>query len=454
MKNRKASVRVTRNGLGQGPFGWFSAPARRYVSGYLLFLLLLCAAFHVRYILNNPIWSEYDEIANYDYIERLGRGQLPHAEDYITDYSAEITFRFFSWQETQHFDGTKETMGAASRSYQAHQPPLYFLMLAPVNLALKAAGVSPLFQITFLRLINVPLGLAACAVTILVFRELNLLFGWDPIYGYYIAVFSYVFGFHFRSHVGADMLSPLVGAVFFYLLLRQWRTGNQVYATFSALAAALCFLTKYTHALFPIFWAVSMLFYYKKHPGLRLRNRILHFVPYSIVGFYFLVNIIQYGIDDPLRTGATKGLFSWVPQVLDAWYVVYQFVTTSFYMDSMPMYGNLFAVAVVGLLVFNYALSFYRLFIERQWSVVPIFGACQISVTLILAALVLNAYRTGVFWWTFRIYFGYTIPWFVALTAAPYLVRWKPLRAVWGVAGLVLLTVLVIVRAQLPEFGV
>jgi hypothetical protein len=289
--------------------------------------------------------------------------------------------------------------------------------------------------------------LAACLVTILLFRELSMVAGWDPLYGYYIVVLSYVFGFHFRSHIGADMLSPLVGALFFYLLARKWRTGNPHYATWSALAAALCFLTKYTHALFPVIWAVSMMFFYKKDPGLSPRKRILHFVPYSVIGLYFLVNVLQYGLGDPLRTGATKDLFGFIHPVLDAGLVLHYFVATAFSMDSLPQYPGSFAAVVLGLLALNYSLSFHRLFVERRWAVATAFAACQISVALILAALVLNAYRAGVYWWPFRIYFGYTIPWLVSLTATPYLLDWKPLRRIWAVTGILLVSLLVYVRA-------
>jgi hypothetical protein len=221
---------------------------------------------------------------------------------------------------------------------------------------------------------------------------------------------------------------------------------EQEYATWSALAAALCFLTKYTHAFFPIIWAVSMVFFYRKHPGQPLRNKVLHVAPYSLVPLYFLINMLQYGAGDPLRTGATRDLFGFVQPVLNVWHVLYNFVDTAFSMKPVFEYGNLIPAAVFLLLAFNYSVSFYRLFVSRESSVVPIFVACQISVSLIVAALVLNAYREGVYWWTFRIYYGYTIPWLISVTATPYLVNRRWLREAWAVAGLVLVTCLVGLR--------
>lgn len=417
-----------------------------YIRAYLLILLLLCGVFHLNYSLNDTIWNEYDELANYDYIDKLTSGHLPRGDEYISDYSAEITFQHFLWAKTTIFDGSKQSMMAAGRSYQAQQPPLYFLLLTPLNATLKAAGVSPPLQIKLLRTVNVPLFLVAALLTIPIFHELSRLFGWNPIWGYYLAVLSYVFGYELRSHIGADNLSPLVGNAFIYLVLLTWRTRRQEFITWSALAASLCFLTKYTHALFPVMWAISTGFFYKHHPQ-PWRKRLLHAAPYSLVAAYFLLNAARYGRADPLGTGATKEIFAWIEPVLEVWHVLYYFVATALSLTPVFEYGNVFVAVILAILAVTYGLSFYRLFVEGKRDALPIFAACQVSVALILVALVLNAYRGQVYWFTFRIYFGYTLFWLFSLCATPLLLPWKWLRGAAGAVGLLLVTFLVYVRA-------
>jgi hypothetical protein len=97
----------------------------------LLTLLMLHLMLGILFTTRTPLWQVPDEPAHFNVIRHIAEtGSLPVLEigDYPADYLEEI--------KSQRFP---PTMSIESIAYEAHQPPLYYLLATPVYLLLKDA---------------------------------------------------------------------------------------------------------------------------------------------------------------------------------------------------------------------------------------------------------------------------------------------------------------------------
>ena len=77
------------------------------------------------------VWAPVDERPHYDYVQKLAEERrLPLLDDLVSPEVQAITDR--TWPEPSPKDPA--TIGLAGRSYEAFQPPLYYLLAAPVFL--------------------------------------------------------------------------------------------------------------------------------------------------------------------------------------------------------------------------------------------------------------------------------------------------------------------------------
>ncbi len=122
--------------------------------GGLALLLLLYFGFAVTYARSVPTWQAPDEPAHYNYVRHLAEGRgLPvlQAGDYDQAYLARLT--------SEHFPAT---LPVDALRYESHQPPLYYLLMTPVDLA---TGDSPVAtRVVLLRLTTALLGLPLLAL--------------------------------------------------------------------------------------------------------------------------------------------------------------------------------------------------------------------------------------------------------------------------------------------------
>jgi 4-amino-4-deoxy-L-arabinose transferase-like glycosyltransferase len=106
------------------------ARATRALVGLQLAALLVLGVLTVA---RAHVWAEIDERPHYDYIEKVVEDhRIPRPTDLVSWEVQAITVR--SWPHRSPVG--PETMGLAGRSYEAIQPPLYYLVAAPAFLAL------------------------------------------------------------------------------------------------------------------------------------------------------------------------------------------------------------------------------------------------------------------------------------------------------------------------------
>ncbi len=135
-----------------------------------LLLALIIAAYALLgalYALRTPAWQAPDEPAHYNYVRYVAEtGHLPvlRAGDYDGAYLEEIKARRFPPE-----------MSIDSLRYEAHQPPLYYLLAAGVYRLAKALGAPLLLTLRLFSVLLGALGLLAG------YRALHTLFPGDAL---------------------------------------------------------------------------------------------------------------------------------------------------------------------------------------------------------------------------------------------------------------------------------
>lgn len=414
---------------------------RRLLPVYLV-LLIIVSLVSLAWLIwgDGTIWSPLDEIAHYDYIHELSTGRVPHPKEFISDHTLGITLDYFGFPAGMaKYDGAKESLGAMGRSYEAQQPPVYYLLMAAPDAMLERAGVSPPTVIRLLRSVNILFYGGAAFFIVLAYRDLSPLCGLPPVYGYFVAFFATAVRYLFRYQLDSDHLSALLGAACVYLAIHLWRTRDHRYVAWSGLAAVLAVLTKYTNGLLLLGWLLNTLFYYERAERPRARIRLRHAAPLLLLPLYFGINAWLYGWGDILKTKDTMEYFRHLVTPAPAPnLVVGSFLNNSVSLEPKWTQPIPFLYLLLLVILVNYGLSFFRLFLLDDKSVLPLFVATQTAGLILLACMLLNAWVTTVDWRAFRYFEGYDIFWYTALTATPLLIGSRLVRIAAAGAGALL----------------
>ena len=256
-------------------------------------LVLACAivaysALALGYIDSTPIWQNPDEPAHYNYIEQVAdTGTLPVLQQ--GDWNTALLDRLKNGR-------LQPTDSVASIRYEGWQPPLYYVLAAPLFRLSEREPVEQ--QVNTLRLFGAALGALTLIAGYLVAREVLApsLAAAVPVAMVGVPMFSAV-----SSSISADALGNLFAAVLVLVLLRTLALPRVDARRASALGAlvALGVLAKLALAIFvPIGLAVVM---YRATRKLRCA---LAFVGVgTAVGTPWMIHqVTSYGLTDPLAT--------------------------------------------------------------------------------------------------------------------------------------------------------
>jgi 4-amino-4-deoxy-L-arabinose transferase-like glycosyltransferase len=230
-------------------------PAGRGARALRLLLVLQVAAIALLAVVTAarfPIWAHVDERAHYAYVQTVAEEQrLPHLDDLVSPEVQAITDR--TWPQPSPNDPA--AVGLAGRSYEAFQPPLYYVLAAPFfalpldhrdkvyvlrGLGVLLLGVAVFLLVLLARMVfgdryRVPLALALAVVL------------WP--------------GLIVRTVTASNAALELPLAVAFTLALWHAHTRRSVRALFAAaVILGLALLTKLTLAfLCPVLAGVALL---------------------------------------------------------------------------------------------------------------------------------------------------------------------------------------------------
>ncbi len=377
-----------------------------------------------------PVWGPRNELAHFDYIESVSRGALPRSGGLIAESTFQITIEGFEWKRPAGFDGSRESMGAEGRSYEAQQPPLYYALMAAPNLALRVGGAPPLLRVRLLRLCQIALVAGGALLAVALFRELSLLFGISALNGYLLAAWlALINGARFTT-LGNDSLSLLLCNLVLWLDARAWRTGRAGFAALAGGAAGAAFLCKYTNGL--IFLVhITMTFgawREKRWPRLQFLGAL--FLPFVIALAWAAFSLARSGGAPDFL--ATQALFEGqTGSVRGGWRFLRILILDSLRLGhagvAAPVSAPRYVIAMIAL---NGLLSAARFARERRpnWNA-ALFASSLFAALLLGVAAALNANYPGVWWSAFRHFGGYQAIWFTAIFSIPF-----PLSERWRLA--------------------
>jgi hypothetical protein len=205
---------------------WSTMAAMR--ARYLLLALILLAyvALAALYAINLPAWQAPDEPAHYNYIHELAAtGQLPvlRVGDYDQAYIEQLTGQRFPPE-----------LSVAPLRYEAHQPPLYYLLGAGI---FRLTGGALLL----LRLLSVMLG---ALFILLIYAIVRLIFPGRPALALGAAAFTAFLPMHVgqAASINNDALAEVLLAAILLLAIRYIKLailGSRPPTRWDALALGL-----------------------------------------------------------------------------------------------------------------------------------------------------------------------------------------------------------------------
>ena len=235
---------------------------------YVLLGLLLAAylALGALFAVRTPPWQAPDEPAHYNYVRQLVEGQLPviEPEDWDQAYLSQIVGAEFA-----------PSFPVDAITYEDWQPPLYYLLQAPVY-ALTGGSL------TAMRLLSVALGAGVVALAYVVGRAV---FG-RVAPALAVAAFVAFLPQHLAilGSVNNDALSELIIAAILALLVTPWPEGPPTRRLLAlGLLLGAGFLTKGQAYLMAPVVAVFLLIRPQRSPR-PLRSWLLVFVPALLIG--------------------------------------------------------------------------------------------------------------------------------------------------------------------------
>lgn len=188
-----------------------SGPRGRWSATALALALILGAQLVLGglYAVRTPPWQAPDEPAHYNYVRIVAETTaFPVLEpgDYDQAYLEQLKSEKFPPE-----------LPIDSIRYEAHQPPLYYLLAAPFYLAARAAGLNPALVLRFLNV------LLALVVTLLAYRVLGRVFPGRSLLALAGAGFIATVPMHLAmsAAVNNDLLAELVLAALLLVCVRR-----------------------------------------------------------------------------------------------------------------------------------------------------------------------------------------------------------------------------------------
>lgn len=202
----------------------------------LALMLLFQFALGLLYATRTPLWQAPDEPAHYNYVRVLVETRsfpVLQQGDYDQQYLEKIKAAKFP-----------PDLSIDSIRYEAHQPPLFYLLAAPVFIAARALNSD---TVQWLRYMNVALGVVLSAIAFLIFARV---FPANPVLQLAGVGIVATLPMHLAmsAAVNNDMLAEIVMAVISLLsILRvQGKLDDRHFFIYGGIAYGIALLTKTT----------------------------------------------------------------------------------------------------------------------------------------------------------------------------------------------------------------
>jgi 4-amino-4-deoxy-L-arabinose transferase-like glycosyltransferase len=258
------------------------------VAGYLILATL--------YAIRVPPWNAPDEPAHYNFIYSIAiQHQLPVLQP--GDYSQAAIDRLTNLK-------FPPSESIAAFRYESHQPPLYYLLAAPVLVITRAQSVK--VQVVALRLVTVVIGAALLLAVDRLARQIFPKSGAIPLAATAFVAFvpEHIF---MNAAIDNDALAELMLCLTLIVLVDDLRAGGRARNDWLAgVVAGLAILTKLVAAVSAVLVALGFLGTALLAPDRRQALRQLPLrlarsgsVAVVLSGWWVARNLVIYGVKDP-----------------------------------------------------------------------------------------------------------------------------------------------------------
>jgi hypothetical protein len=393
---------------------------QKMLFGYFVLLFLVYVWIAIDYTWKLRIWSPIDEIAQYDYIDKVSSGHFPVPGEKISDYTAYLSINYFDWIKDNSFNGTKESMGLSGLSYEVHQPPFYYLVMAIPNLIVKALPISPWMKIKFLREIGVlaqvvsAIIIGACIFKCRKYADIH------PLWSLIVPVIILIPGWEWRSPINNGNFALLmVSLSLLFLLVYLGDQDKHWSGALSVLFASLSFLTKYTYGLLLVLiLGVYLIIFWKnrnrKKGMIFWKQALLMFSPLVIILLYFAFNVFRFGFGDIFGSKAVANLMA-SQMIIETWGfgLAKLLIVTAFsipYLQVQPPWTIIFLTGC-GLTTIRVVWLFLK-GKHREYSLYVM--SLGVVASIMVLAWLLPKLSPTVDWGFFRHFYGFIGFWLVA----------------------------------------
>ena len=348
-------------------------------------------------------WSNIDEYAHMDYIEKLAIGQMPLSSDQICN---EIFDHTINYPEKSVVGKplTRSELGLANYSYQAQHPPLYYSVLLAPNMLMKKMNVDVFSRVIVLRLISYAFLVIGIFLWIPICGKLNKLgFKIPKSYAIGGVLFGLLVATHERYGIGNNLLSPLLINGSILLLLQYHLTpSNKLLYSFVFLMCLSVTSALTNLFAFPILFGVLFIKYYK---NISAKNLIISISILSFFGLLFYLWKTLF-VPEKIMGDFIQGFFkiNFPANVLNLKGFTLLLMEDTFslgFINKSINLGNYFLIFFISntLLCMIFINSIYK---NQKWLIIVLFAITY----FILLLWYLSINIAGPTWVSFRHYLG------------------------------------------------
>lgn len=390
--------------LPEGRTGWM------YRSIALVWCILMLLA-GIRYFNISPVWNPNDELPHLDYIDRLAfESRIPSDGEFISDR----TFRFhldLKVQNPHDFDGTKKKIYPIGYSYESHQPPLYYSLMAIPWRLLADSGLTAELKLDIMRLISFGFQLAALLLIFPFFKELQKMYpgSLSPEFPFFCFAFLLFTGLQNRFGINNDQAAtlPVLLSSIYYLRFRN--TGTSRYLTASSLLASVAFWIKFTTGLYALVLFIALVFQFSGDlRKFRFRSFLNISFPFVLIPTLLLLNLYIFGYKNWLNNEHNKLILSFFqPGMLEFRNVILLQWKELFGLEFL---WNFHPVGItIGYVFLAFSISGTILAAYHKMLPPWLLPAAIVSLLLYICIFLLNRYVCCVAWFSIRLYQPYLL---------------------------------------------
>lgn len=361
-------------------------------------------------ILREPVWGPIDETAHMDYVEKISNFNITMRTDAFIENEVYQSFQYTRWAKPDTYDGTIQSAGLVALSYELHQPPLYYLLMAIPNRIMKIFQVRIDHRVMVLRIISWLIFLVGLLMGFVGLKYILDKYKFSVSYfvSQLFVIYMLLVGSTQRFGVSNDWLSLCIVNVIIYLMAHYYFERKYKLIPWIHFFIVALLLTKQTYL--PMAFIFIALGWYYSRSFIRWRWYMMMYLFAVIWYVYFFIYLSRGSISHTFfNLLIPAGWFQFNDFMLILLHSVFNWKSL---INYYPM-PNL-------IVLYLFLLSFVTILFFKKARPLFVFSTV-VLVFLAVMMFLLNKWIGGVHWYAYRHFNGYGI--FIFMGAFAWLIH-------------------------------